>query len=282
MPDAWIRAWASPGLPLADVAAPNELRDEGSAAFFELWLGPRMKYSCGLWPTKTTTLAQSEDAMLALSCERAGLEDGMDVLDLGTGWGALALWIGERHPRSRVLAITDSESQAAFVRARADARGQANVSVQCADARTFEPTQRFDRVVSVEMFERVHDYEHLLARISGWLRPDGRAFLHQIAGRDLACPPDLRCMERWTLNGSHYARTLEAWLMRLTAAREAAITELTALLGPGKGDRRRATRRWRRWRILLMACAERFRSQGGEAWPVVQSVFAPDRGSMPG
>ena len=294
------------------VEAANEQHYEVPAAFFQLWLGPRMKYSCGLWPAEDTTLAQSEDAMLALTCERAGLEDGMAVLELGSGWGSLSLWIASHYPRSTVLAVSNSESQVAFVRARAAAMGLTNVTAQRADARVFETERRFDRVVSVEMFEHLRNHEAMLARVARWLNPGGRLFVHVFAHRELAYlyetdeaeswmarhfftggvmpseallpsyDRDLVCTERWTVSGLDYSRTLEAWLVRLDSARAEAIAALAETPGPGHGDARRATRQWRRWRIFLMACSELFAWHGGDTWRVAHYLFAPGDEASPG
>ncbi len=267
---------------------------EAPAEFFRLWLGPRMKFSCGLWPSPATTLAASEEAMLALTCERAGLEDGMEVIDLGSGHGALALWIAERYPRARVLAVTNFEAQASCLRAAACS----NLAVECADATAFETTRRFDRVIVVELFEALQDPEAVLARAATWLAPGGQVFVHEFAPRssvrassgaapwvarhlfsggvmpaseELSCPV-LQDVKRWIVPGAHYGRTLEAWLTNLDASRLRAIE---ALARAGGGDRRRAEREFRRWRILLMATRELF-ERGG--WRVVHSRFAPRGG----
>jgi cyclopropane-fatty-acyl-phospholipid synthase len=306
-PDAWIRAalrsqisdelarvrrWASPRS--APLALPAAGAGDVPLEFLQLCLGPRMKYSCGLWPTPETTLAQSEDAMLALTCERAGLTDGMDVLDLGSGWGALALWIAGRYPRARVVAVTSSAREGAYVRASAALLGLGNLEARCADARSYEPARRFDRVLAVELFEHLAEHEAMLARIATLLAPGGRLFVQAFAHRALAWPydsggswlarhlvtsgmmlseellpslaRDLRCIERWALSGREYARTAEAWLANLDAARPGAI----AALGPP-----RARRRLRRWRIFLMACAELFGWRDGEEWRVMHYLLAP-------
>lgn len=228
--------------------------------------------------------------MLALTCKRAGLEDGMDVLDLGSGHGALALWIAERYPRGRVHALTNSAEQASFLRAAA---AGANVAVECADATASETARRFDRVIAVELFEALQDQAAMLARAATWLAPGGRIFVHGMApsapvrtssgaagwiahqlfaggvmpsALELSCPA-LERIDRWIVPGADYARTLDAWLGNLDCARPQAITALG-------GDRRRAERQLRRWRILLMASRELF-ARGG--WRVVHSLFAPRR-----
>ena len=139
--------------------------------FFELVLGPRRKYSCCYWAGATTGLAQAEEAMLELTAERAGLSDGQDILDLGCGWGSLSLWVAERYPNSRVLAMSNSHIQRRFIEGLRVERGLSNLEVVTADVGDFVPDRRFDRVVSIEMFEHVRNHRALMERVAGWLRP---------------------------------------------------------------------------------------------------------------
>jgi cyclopropane-fatty-acyl-phospholipid synthase len=196
---------------LVDEAATAE-PEEMPAAFFSLWLGPRMKYSCGLW-SSARTLEEADEAMLALVCERAGIADGMHLLDLGAGWGALSCYVAERFPRANILALTRSRAQADFIRTRA---AGLNVTVLHADMRTVVLDRTFDRVLAIEAIEHVRNPAALLARIDDWLAPGGQLFVQAIAHRDLAYPlptgamladdtlPDWRVARR---NGSSTAGT---------------------------------------------------------------------------
>jgi cyclopropane-fatty-acyl-phospholipid synthase len=277
----------------------NEQHYELPPEFFAELLGPRLKYSCALWTPQAHDLAAAEERMLARTCERARLEDGMRVLDLGCGWGSLALWIAERHPRSRVLAVSNSKLQREWVLAHRDRRGLDNVEVVAADVNDFDPGERFDRVVSVEMFEHVRNHAALLARIAGWLAPGGRLFVHHFCHRELAYPyedagegdwmarhfftggmmpsddwlawfaDDLVIERRWRVRGSHYARTCEAWLANLDARRAALRPILARAYGRDAGL-------WlRRWRIFVLACAELFAWRGGNEWWVAHVLLRP-------
>ena len=161
--------------------------------FFEAVLGPRLKYSCCYWPAGVTDLAQAEEAMLELTAERAGLGDGQDILDLGCGWGSLALWAAERYPRSRVVAMSNSNTQRGFIENLRDQGGLDNLDVVTADVGRFEPRKRFDRVVSVEMFEHARNHRALLDRVAGWLKPEGTAFRSHL----LSSAAPLRLRDRW-------------------------------------------------------------------------------------
>ena len=153
----------------------NQQHYELPAEFFGIILGPHRKYSCCYWPDQGSSLPEAEDAALNLTCERAQLQDGQDVLELGCGWGSLSLWMAERYPTSRITAISNSNSQRRFIQSTAAGRGLSNLRVITADINDFSPPAtdgdgRFDRVVSVEMFEHVRNYDLLLARIASWLR----------------------------------------------------------------------------------------------------------------
>ena len=265
----------------------NEQHYEVPAAFYRLVLGRRMKYSSALWPEGVDALDAAEDAMLDLTCERADLADGQRVLELGCGWGSLTLQMAERYPASRITAVSNSASQRAFIEARAPA----NVEVITADMNGFEPEGAFDRVVSVEMFEHMRDHRTLMARIARWLAREGKLFVHVFCHRSKAypfetdgadnwmgrhfftggvmpsedllprCAGDLALEKQWRVDGTHYAKTAEAWLRNLDHRRDAARAVLAQDLGSAE-----ARRQVRRWRIFFLACAELFGYRNGEEW----------------
>lgn len=276
-------------------AEANEQHYEVPPAFFDLVLGSRRKYSSGLFAEGVTTLDAAEAAMLALTCERARLEDGQNVLELGCGWGSLTLWMAERYPRSRIVAVSNSRDQRDTIEARAAERNLTNVKVVTCDMNAFDPATgpAFDRVVSVEMFEHMRNWPELLGRVASWLKVDGRVFLHVFSHRDvsypfvardesdwmarnfftgglmpsdhllLRFPEHLLVEERWRVNGTHYARTAEAWLANLDRSRAAARKVFAKAYGPAVA-RRKVTE----WRLFFLACAELFAFRGGNEWMV--------------
>jgi cyclopropane-fatty-acyl-phospholipid synthase len=266
----------------------NEQHYEVPPGFFELTLGPHLKYSSAYWPDGVATLADAEAQMLALSSERAELRDGQDVLELGCGWGSLTLHMARTYPNSRIVAVSNSAPQREFILARAPA----NVDVVTADMNDFTIDRQFDRVVSIEMFEHMRNYRDLLGRVAGWLRPDGRLFVHVFCHRRYAYlfetegdhnwmgkyfftaglmpsldllprfDRDLEVEDQWAVHGTHYGRTAEAWRLNLETRRSAVMDVLRATYG------RDAHRWYHRWRIFFLACEELFNYRGGDEWLV--------------
>lgn len=279
--------------------AANEQHYEVPGSFYELVLGPHLKYSSGLWEDGVRTLEQAEVAMLQATCERAELGDGQRILELGCGWGSLSLWMAEQYPHSLITSVSNSASQKAFIDARAEARGLRNLEVITADANTFEAPGRYDRVVSVEMFEHMRNHRALMRRIRGWLKDDGKLFVHIFCHRELFYPfepegeanwmgrmfftggvmPSFDLLDRsqdwydledsWQVNGVHYSRTLEAWLDNADARRSAALETLGDIYGE-----QQAALWLQRWRMFFMACSELFRYRGGTEWFVGHYRFA--------
>ncbi len=276
-----------------ETARANEQHYEVPAAFFERVLGKHLKYSCCLFGDDSPSLDAAEEAMLRLTCQRAELADGQSILELGCGWGSLTLWMAAEFPGSRITAVSNSSSQRQFILARARERGLANIDVITADANVFATSERFDRVVSVEMFEHIRNYATLMERISGWLKPGGKLFVHIFCHRSLMYPftvdGDTDWMARyfftgglmpsehtllyfqehlslegqWRVGGAHYERTANAWLANQDRARDEIMAVLTAAYGDSE-----AARWFQRWRMFFMAVAELFGYADGTEWLV--------------
>lgn len=271
--------------------------------FYELVLGPHRKYSCALYPAGNETLGEAEEAMLRLTCERAGLADGQRVLELGCGWGSLSLYMAARYPNSTIRVVSNSRTQREYIESQARMRALPNLRVATRDMVDFDPAEAFseagfgqsafDRVVSVEMFEHIRNWRELLRRISTWLVPGGRLFVHNFCHEQFAYPYEVRDssdwmaehfftggimpsfdqMERmsdhlkleqsWRVNGTHYWRTCEQWLERLDANRAEVLELFAQTYGRGQ------ELKWLvRWRVFFLACAELFRYKQGEAWKI--------------
>lgn len=278
--------------------ATNRQHYELPARFFELCLGRRLKYSSCLYPTGNESLDEAEEAMLALYGERALLADGQRILELGCGWGSLTLWMAERFPHAQVTGVSNSASQREHILRQAQARGLGNVEILTRDVNALELDRRFDRVVSIEMFEHVRNHAALFARIRGWLEDDGLLFAHVFCHRTLLYPfedqgkddwmarhfftgglmpaadtflqlqDDLVLRQRWLLSGTHYARTADHWLANQDRNREEVLEVLSEAYGADDA------RRWaQRWRMFWMSCAELFGYERGNQWGVAHYRF---------
>jgi cyclopropane-fatty-acyl-phospholipid synthase len=271
----------------------NDQHYEVDPAFFAAVLGPRRKYSCALFPSRAVSLAEAEEHMLRLGSERARLADGQRILELGCGWGSLTLWMAERYPRARITAVSNSKAQAEVIRGHCERAGHGNVEVVTAEVGSLDLRSlgRFDRVVSVEMFEHMRNWSELLRRVERVLVPGGVLFLHFFCHRGRSYPyeargpgdwmartffsgglmpgaglleevrGELRIARRWHVGGLHYQRTCEAWLANLDRRRSEVEPALARSYGPAGAPLWR-----RRWRLFLLACSELFGFRGGSEW----------------
>lgn len=299
--------WLTSGPIAVNTTEANEQHYEVPAAFFEQVLGPRLKYSSCLWENGCVNLAEAEAAMLRLSCERAELHtlpEGARVLELGCGWGSLSLWMAEHFRSLQITAISNSASQAAFIRGRAAAKGLENIEVVTCDINDFAPSDRFERVVSVEMFEHCRNWLELTRRIASWLQPDGKLWVHIFTHREYAYlfePQGDRdwmarhfftggimpshdqfrrlhtshggplAVEReWVVNGKHYGKTLYAWLAKQDEKRDTLLPLFREVYGDD------ADRWFERWRVFWMACGELFNFRRGEEWQVSHYLLSKD------
>lgn len=277
----------------------NRQHYEVPAEFFSLVLGAQRKYSCCYYPDATTTLDEAETVALSETVAHAGLRDGMDILELGCGWGSLSLYMAGRFPNARITSVSNSASQRDYIIGCARERGFSNLSVVTADMNDFTTGNRFDRVVSVEMFEHMSNWQMLFERVRSWLQPEGRFFLHVFNHRDRSYrfdhnnPADwiarhfftggimpafdlphrfgkiFTVEQDWRWSGLHYRRTALDWLANF----DREIDRVRPILKRVYGN---DARLWeRRWRLFFLATAGLFGHQGGEVWGVGHYLLMP-------
>jgi cyclopropane-fatty-acyl-phospholipid synthase len=277
----------------------NAQHYEIPAEFFGLVLGPQRKYSCCLYEGEEESLASAEERALRVSAEHADLADGQRILELGCGWGSLSLWMARHYPAARITSVSNSRSQRAFIMQQAMAEGLSNLDVVTADMNAFAPNGRFDRVVSVEMFEHMANWRPLLRRVRDCLEPDGRLFVHVFShtrtpyrfsqddkddwiahhyftGGIMPSHGLIRqfgdCFtvaSEWRWSGRNYQRTAQDWLENYDANADAILAVLDRVYGP-------AARLWqRRWRLFFLATMGLFGHAGGSEWGVSQYQLRP-------
>lgn len=293
-----------------ETGAANEQHYEVPAEFFHRHLGPRLKYSCALYPTGNETLAEAEEHMFRLYAERAQLRDGLRILDLGCGWGSLSLWLAEHYPNSQIVGLSNSHGQREFIERRATERGFKNLTICTGNIVDFQfPAQAprsgatveagFDRVMSIEMFEHMKNYGLLLNKVSRWMKPDAKLFIHIFVHRTLAYhfqvkdqtdwmsqyfftggtmpsenlllhfQDDVKIDQQWWVDGRHYEKTSNHWLDGMDAHK----SEIMRIFEQGYGPEQ-AVLWFNRWRMFYMAVAEFFGYAKGNEWGVGHYLFS--------
>jgi cyclopropane-fatty-acyl-phospholipid synthase len=265
---------------------------EVPAAFFAHVLGPNRKYSSCFYREPATTLREAEEESLRQTVEHADLADGQSIVELGCGWGSLSLWMARQFPRSEVTAVSNSNSQREYIEREAAKRGLPNLRVVIADMNVFDANAQFDRIVSVEMFERMMNWRELMARVRAWLKPDGRFLMHIFTHRSGAYLFDrsdaedwiaqhfftgrvmpshhlirqyadlFKIEKEWRWSGTHYQRTAQDWLVNFDAHRD----EIEGILREVYGDD--AALWMRRWRWFFLATSGLFGYADGSEWGV--------------
>ena len=276
----------------------NEQHYEVPTEFYKYCLGKHLKYSSGYWKEGVTDIDVSERDMLELTCERAELKNGQSVLELGCGWGSLSLFMAEKFPKSEFTVVSNSRTQKIYIDEQAKLRGIINLKVITANINDFKLDKTFDRVVSVEMFEHMRNYQKLMCLVASFLKPEGKLFVHIFTHKEFAYKfevkdesdwmskyfftggimpsddlflyfnEDLSIEKHWHVNGTHYSKTSEAWLRNMDKHK----SEIMPLFETTYG-KEQALKWWVYWRIFYMACAELWGYSKGEEWIVSHYLF---------
>ncbi|RKF59369.1 coclaurine N-methyltransferase [Golovinomyces cichoracearum] len=285
-----------------ETASANEQHYEVGTGVLAACLGPRMKYSCALYPKGGETLAQAEIAMLETYVQKAQLKDGMTILDLGCGWGSGSIYFAEVLPNSKIVAFSNSKTQKIYIDSKAKEKGLKNITVITGDVVNYEfEREHFDRVISIELFEHMKNYELLMAKVRRALKPGGKLFVHIFAHKTtpydfedgwmstnffsggtmpsadllLYFQRDLKLERQWWVSGMHYAKTCEDWLSKMTANKSEIWPHLSVTYGE------KDTAMWYyRWQIFYMACAELFAYEGGDTWGICHYLFEKPQGKQ--
>jgi cyclopropane-fatty-acyl-phospholipid synthase len=280
-----------------NTADANTQHYEVPANFFQLILGKHLKYSSGYWKEGVTSIDTSERDMLEITCDRAELKDGQTILELGCGWGSLSLFMAEKYPNSKITSVSNSHSQKVFIDGQAQKRNIKNLTILTADMNVFQIGEQFDRVVSVEMFEHMRNYQLLMNKVTSFLTPHGKLFVHIFTHKDFAykfevqdetdwmskyfftggiMPSDhlllyfqkeLKIEQHWRVSGVHYEKTSNAWLQNMDSHKQQIMEIMNQVYGKD------ALKWWSYWRIFFMSCAELWGYKQGKEWMVSHYLF---------
>lgn len=281
-----------------DTDLANEQHYEVPAEFYNLALGKNKKYSSCYWGETTKTLDDAEKLGLNITCEHADLQNGQAILELGCGWGSLTLWMAKKYPRSTITAVSNSNSQREYIESEAKKRKLTNINVITCNMINFEIKKKFDRIVSVEMFEHMRNFKILYKKISQWLKKDGKFFKHIFVHKKdpylfeikdendwmsryffsggmmpsldlpLYFQDDLKIERQWAWDGYHYAKTARGWLKNTDKNKKQIIKLFSQCYGQHQA------KLWlQRWRIFFMACEELWRFDNGQEWMVGHYLF---------
>tara|TARA_B110001454_G_scaffold217752_2_gene243848 strand:- start:316 stop:1338 length:1023 start_codon:yes stop_codon:yes gene_type:complete len=279
-----------------DTEVANQQHYEVTSEFFQSILGPRLKYSSCFWDESTSNLEDAEIKMLNMYIERCEIRGGLSVLDLGCGWGSVTLYLAEKFPDSKFTCLSNSETQIKYIKTICNEKNLDNVTAIKSDINDFAPQQKFDRVISIEMFEHMHNLKELFKRISLWMTPDAILFIHVFSHKDTPYffldekswmakhffrsglmpsydlfdnfSEELLLTQSWLINGTHYQRTLDEWEKRLRSNKQ----EILKIFQKGV-DKKHSLILWRRWRIFLAACSSLFGFNSGDVWFVAHHKF---------
>lgn len=276
----------------------NNQHYEVDSEFFQYCLGKNLKYSSCYWNDDTSSLDEAEDIMLDLYCKRAKIEDGMTILDVGCGWGSLSLYLAQKYPKSKITGVSNSNSQRKFIEKLGYERNLHNLNIVTKDINSFDTNKKFDRIISIEMFEHTKNSKILMDSINKWLSPDGLFFMHVFAHkynpyyfdteqknawmakyfftggmmpnhdlfRDLES--DLNYQKSWMLSGTHYEKTSNAWLEKMDSNK----TKILELFRRNNSNSV-AKKKFYFWRLFFIACAEIFGYNGGSEWIISHHLF---------
>ena len=284
--------------PLAiETDAANQQHYEVDARFYSFALGQRKKYS-SCYYKNNESLDHAEENMLQLYSERGQFSDGQEILELGCGWGSLTLFLAQKFPQSQITALSNSHSQREYILNKAQQLKLTNIKIITEDINVFEIDKKFDRIVSIEMFEHVRNYQQLFEKIASWLKTDGLLFIHVFCHRYLMYPfiaegsdnwmgkhffsggqmpaadtflffqKQLNIQQRWINNGKHYEKTSNHWLKNMDNNKLEVMEVFREIYGDDY-------ELWfHRWRVFFMSCAELFGFNDGNEWLVSHYLFS--------
>ena len=273
----------------------NEQHYEVPPKFFNYVLGTNLKYSCSLFDN-VDSLDDAEESMLKLYIDRADIKDGHEVLDLGCGWGSFSLYVAERYPDINITSVSNSSDQITYIKNEAQKKGLSNIKAFKMDVNNRELNKKFDRIVSIEMFEHLRNYKLILNYLNHALKPDGKLFIHIFCHKKLTYLYEMKnnldwmtkyffqggimpskdifqyfegkleIINQWDINGNHYSKTCKAWLNNHYKNKKKILDVFKIHYDYPKI--------WfNRWRIFFLTCEAFFALNDGKEYFITHYLF---------
>ncbi|MFA8342458.1 MAG: cyclopropane-fatty-acyl-phospholipid synthase family protein [Rhodothermaceae bacterium] len=281
-----------------NTADANKQHYEVPTEFYKLVLGEHLKYSSCYWADDTETLSEAEENMLNITCQRAGIKDGEEILDLGCGWGSLSFYIAMNYPNCKVTSLSNSATQKEYIENKKVALKVDNIDVITSDVNHFKSDKKFDRIVSIEMFEHMRNYKQLFNKLHKLLVTDGKLFVHIFTHNKFAYlfevkdqtdwmsqyfftggimpsddlllyfATDFEILNHWVVNGKHYEKTANQWLKNFDQNKLRIKEIFTQTYGEQESEK------WfNYWRVFFMSCAELWGYNQGNEWLISHYLF---------
>ena len=277
----------------------NEQPAEMESDFFEMFLGKRLSTTCGYFPTGAEDLEEAEDTMLWMSSDRARIRDGMKILELGCGWGAMSFWLARQYPEAQITSVSDSVGQGIYLQKKAHELGLENIKIITAEFGDLDFKNKFDRIISLERFDLFAGDSEWQQKVHSWLESDGKFFLQAPVHSDFSFYLDsvgfddlpgnyvsknrvtlgadmpllfqkfFHVEDFWKISGENYRATAERWLKRFYFNRLAILPCFEKAYG-----KRNAWTWFQRWRLHLIALCEQYGFNRGQSWIVGQYLYS--------
>ncbi len=267
----------------------NEQHYEVPATFFKYVMSDNLKYSCCWYESESNDLMQAEINMIEKTITRAEISSNQQILDLGCGWGSFTIYAAQKFPESVFTCISNSSDQIEFIKQEAKKKNLKNILPQKQDINNLSFKHKFDRIVSVEMFEHVRNYKKLLNNLKNLMNSEGKLFIHIFNHKEHSYPYEIRgdsdwmskyfftggimpsadifdffnddffVTKYWKVDGIHYAKTCRHWLQNHYANK----TKIIDLFNAHYDD---ANKWYQRWRLFFLACEMLFAHDQGNEW----------------